>query len=186
MSKICYNCGNENIDEAKFCTKCGKEISERFSSNSLFKFIYYKLKEDIMLNKSSYIMFLKSFVIVCLIIVIGGFITSKIDFNDENTYIVRTNLWAVEAACKEVKSDFYSSYAAIPEVDGELIYQDDQNYVVAVRYQVPEWGVKASCACLIYGYGEDNCFLYGMTNEMTYDYNYKENLEELKALWKLD
>ena len=26
MSKICQNCGTENIDEAKFCRKCGMEI----------------------------------------------------------------------------------------------------------------------------------------------------------------
>jgi len=28
MSKFCVNCGNENLDEAKFCKKCGQKLDD--------------------------------------------------------------------------------------------------------------------------------------------------------------
>ena len=94
--------------------------------------------------------------------------------------------WVVDAAVAEVKSDVYRDYGEIPSLNGRIIYQDKQNYIVAVTYRIPEYSWKASCACRVYGYREDNVSVIGMTSEMPYDYDYRAHLEELKAMWGLD
>ena len=188
MSKYCTNCGNENIDDAKFCVKCGKMIETNQTESIKSKKIYNNkwVKKLLMFILAAY-------VILCVIAVICG-ISDGVKRAEEirtegfnNTVgTIGRNSWAEDLACKEVKSDIYSSYGEIPNLNGELIYQDGQYYVVIVKYDIPNWNWQGSCACLIYGYSEDNCFLYGMTNELSYDYDYRANLEDLKALWKLD
>ena len=94
--------------------------------------------------------------------------------------------WVVDEACTKAKSNVYQSYGEIPRISGQIIYQNQQNYIVAVKYSLPDGGWKASCACHVYGYRESNVVVLGTTNEMSYDYNYKASVEELKALWAID
>ena len=91
--------------------------------------------------------------------------------------------WDEAAACKEVKSIVYKSYGEIPEVSGERLWKDGQNYIVIVKFKIPDIGWEGSYACHIYGYGEDNNFLKDRTRELSYGYKY--DTEELKALWAL-
>lgn len=92
--------------------------------------------------------------------------------------------WVVETAVAEVKSDVYKTYGEIPIVEGRILYNNDQRYVVLAKYRLPEFGWEGSCACYVYGYREGNAFVSGMTNEMAYEYPY--NTEELKALWGIE
>lgn len=110
------------------------------------------------------------FVAICTILYFG----SKMDTS-----------WAIDKACTEVKSDVYQNYGEIPKISGNIIYHEEQKYIVVVKYEIPRLGWKASCACLVYGYREDNCYVTNMTAEMSYNYNYEDNLEQLKALWAL-
>lgn len=183
MSKICYNCGNENIDEAKFCTKCGKIISDKCSEK---KNKYELIKKILIIGLAAYI-------VLCIIAFICGISDSIKEIEDRRTQefndtigAIGRSSWAEDIACKEIKSDIYVDYGYIANVSGELIYQDDHNYVVVVRYEIPNWGWEGSCACLVHGYSVDNCFVNGKTTEMPYEYDYRANLDELKALWKLD
>lgn len=93
--------------------------------------------------------------------------------------------WAIEVACTEVTSAVYNEFGEIPEVSGKLIYHDDADYIVAVNYMVPAWGLEGSRACHVYGYRENNCFVSGMTKDMSYGYDFSPRLNELKAMWAL-
>lgn len=94
--------------------------------------------------------------------------------------------WATDKACAAVKSEVYSQYGEIPRVTGEIVYRKGEHYIVAVKYELPDLGWKASCACLIYGYRKSNCVVSGMTNELPYSCNYDSRVDELKVLWGLD
>lgn len=102
-------------------------------------------------------------------------------------YIPRLSTsWTVDEACNEVKSKVYNEYGVIPQVSGELIYKDRPNYIVVVRYEIPEWDYKASRACVVFGFRKNSGFVKGMTSEMSYNFDYEANLDEIKALWSLN
>lgn len=173
--RICDRCGTALTDNTIFCWKCGKKVSNQ---------VYYRNMNSVEINpeesnnKPQKSVLNKIVLLVCIVVVVIGivkYITPK--FSTE---------WAVDKACAEVKSEVYKDYGEVPRVSGEFIYRDGENYIIAVTYTVPSLDWEASCACLIYGYREDNCHLKRMTNELPHDYDYKDNLEELKALWALE
>ena len=118
--------------------------------------------------------------IILVVLMITIFSACKLFENNENS-----TSWATEKACAEVKSDVYNTYGEIPRVSGNLIYANEPHYIIAVKYELPEFDWKGSAACHIYGYSESNCHLSGMTKEMAYNYDYKAHLDELKAMWAL-
>ena len=91
----------------------------------------------------------------------------------------------VGAACAKVTSTGYSAYGEIPECQGEVIYHDGNDYIVAVRYFFPELDWRTSCACHVKAYDKDLISVVGMTQEYGYDLDYRARLEELRALWEL-
>lgn len=125
-------------------------------------------------NNTSQINFYSIFVLIVALLFVGyKYILPRVDTS-----------WVVDAAVAEVKSDVYSQYGEIPSMSGELIYKNGQDYIVIVKYTLPEWKWKASCACHVYGYRKSNVSVMGMTNELGYDYKY--GTEELKALWGIE
>lgn len=91
----------------------------------------------------------------------------------------------IEAACGKVKSTGYSAYGEIPECQGDVIYHDGDDYIVAVQYVFPELDWRASRACHVKAYEKDLISVVGMTQEYGYDLDYQARLEELRALWEL-
>ena len=92
--------------------------------------------------------------------------------------------WVVDAACTEVKSQVYSDYGEVPSVSGSILYKNGQDYIVIVSYSLREFDWDGKVACHVYGYRKSNCYVTGMTQEMSK--NYKFNTEELKALWGIE
>lgn len=176
MAKYCTKCGAALADGSVFCGKCGAKVSdgENFSTSNSNQ-TKTQTNATAPTRKSVAIKWSSLSLIVLMVIWGIRYFGPKIDTS-----------WAVDKACAEVKSEVYNDYGEIPRVSGELIYKDGQNYIVVVKYEIPGWDWEASCACLVYGYRESNCFVSRMTTEMSYDYNYKASLDELKALWALD
>ena len=172
MSRYCTKCGAALADGSMFCGKCGAKVndSENFSASN-----NTQTNATTPVRKPAAIKWSSLFLIVLVVIWGVRYFGPKVDTS-----------WAVDKACAEVKSEVYNDYGEVPRVSGELIYKDGENYIIVVKYEVPGWKWEASCACLVYGYRESNCFVSRMTTEMSYDYNYKANLDELKALWALD
>lgn len=175
MKKHCVFCGAPLAHDSKFCGNCGNQAV----SNSDFSSLDAAQSADNSGTSSttSTVRIKWSALIAIVVVLFWGIrnIGPKIDRS-----------WAVKEACSEVKSDVYNTYGEIAHVSGDLIYRDGQHHIIAVKYSIPEFDWQASCACLVYGYRESNCSVTRMTNEMSYDYNYKANLEDLKALWALD
>ena len=92
--------------------------------------------------------------------------------------------WVVDVACTEVKSQVYSKYGEIPSVSGNILYENGQDYIVVVSYNLREIDWEGKVACHVYGYRKSNCYVTGMTQEMSK--GYKFNTEELKALWGIN
>ena len=177
MSRYCTKCGAAISEDSRFCGKCGAEVKSSGENVPPPNGSFFPKSTNTSATARKPVAIKWSSLIVVVILVIWGvrYFGSKIDTS-----------WAVDKACAEVKIEVYNDYGEVPRVSGELIYKDEQNYIVAVKYEVPGWDWEASCACLVYGYRESNCFVSRMTTEMSYNYNYKANLDELKALWALD
>lgn len=174
--KYCTRCGASLTDTSIFCGKCGTKAQneDNFSDldNNQTKKQYHTSTTD---RKTGAVKW-SSLILIVLVIIWGvKYLGPQINTS-----------WAVDEACREVKSEVYSDYGEIPQVSGELIYKDGEKHVVVVKYKIPGWSWEASCACLVYGYREGNCDVTKMTTEMPYNYNYKTNLNELKARWSLD
>lgn len=92
--------------------------------------------------------------------------------------------WVVDAACTEVKSQVYSDYGEVPSVSGSILYKNGQDYIVVVSYSLREFDWEGKVACHVYGFRKSNCYVTGMTQEMSK--GYKFNTEELKALWGIE
>ena len=92
--------------------------------------------------------------------------------------------WVVDAACTEVKSQVYSDYGEVPSVSGSILYKNGQDYIVIVSYNLREIDWEGKVACHVYGYRKSNCYVTGMTQELSKGYSF--NTEELKALWGLE
>lgn len=176
MAKYCTKCGATLAEFSVFCGKCGSKVngSNDFSASDNN---HTKTQNNATTTTRNPVTIKWSSLFLIVLVVIWNvrYFGPKIDTS-----------WAVDKACAEVKSEIYNEYREVPQVSGKIVYKDGENYIVAVKYEVPGWKHQASCACLVYGYRESNCSVSRMTTEMSYNYNYKANLNELKALWALD
>ena len=179
MPRFCTQCGQQISDDARFCTNCGHAVADDNAGqvNNISSGTEQKGKSDAQ-RKGASIRLSAVIILVLLIISVIRFCSSAVGTKNDTS-------WAVDAACKKVKSVVYKDYGEIPDVSGKLIYKDGEHYIVAVRYEIPDWW-DGSRACLVYGYEESNCFVEHVTTDMSYDCDYKARLDELKALWALD
>ena len=117
--------------------------------------------------------------IIALLLVVVGIafiIFNRISSKPDTSMIV-------DEARTEVKSEVYQAWGEVPtSLSGKIIYSNDKDYIVVVKYGFDGLDEVGSHACHIHVYGNDAC-LNGMTQELAYDYPY--NVEELKALWAI-
>ena len=122
------------------------------------------------------------YIVVIVVIVAAIFL---INFDRYNISIFNISKdWAVKEACKEVKAQLLEDYGEIATTQGSILYSNDQDYIVVVRYELPELNWKGSVACYVYGYSADNCHVKRITKEMSYDYAYDK--EYMKTFWAID
>lgn len=176
MARYCTQCGKLVPDEAMFCGECGHPIARNTESRETQQPQQNQSSSNTNAIRKKAAPITLSTVICLILLVIWGIkeYAPKIDTS-----------WAVECACTKVKSEVYKDYGEVPEVSGELIYKDEQDYIVVVKYELPEFGWEASVACHVFGFRESNCYVSGMTKEYSYNFDYKDDLDELKALWEL-
>ena len=94
--------------------------------------------------------------------------------------------WAEETACAKIKSVVYNTYGEIPECTAQILAKSGKRrYLVAVRYHLPNLDWRGSHVCLVFGVDADTSYVERMTTELSYDYDYEQHLDELKALWDL-
>ena len=92
--------------------------------------------------------------------------------------------WAVDAACTEVKRQLINSYGDVATVSGGILYENKPDFIVIVKYEIPELKCKGSIACHVYGYRKGNCYVLSTTDEMPYNYKYSREL--MKTLWGIE
>jgi len=172
MRNFCVKCGKLVNDEEKVCPVCGNKLKINGNINKNNSNVS-ECKED-----STIDIYDQIFRIIALILIgallFWRFAIPKIDLS-----------WQVDAACLEVKSEVYDNYNEIPELDGEIIYKNEYDYIVVVRYILKDSGIKGSYACHIWGIREGSSHLSGMTTELPYDYDYSNDIEKLKATFKI-
>ena len=196
MAKFCTQCGAVLEEGSRFCGKCGAEIHDGGIRSPQNGQTPGGAGASAAKNRTPTIVW-AILTSVCTFLILDSFIF-KPDTNPVSGYVSPPAAgkasaaskagtpWAINKACLEVKSDVYQDWSEIPTVSGEQIYHNGANYIVAVKYKLPKSGLGGSCACLVYGYSEDNCFVSHMTTERAYDFDYEAKLEELKALWALE
>ena len=164
MSKVCTKCLLPMPDNSEKCPNCGA---------------FCNTSNPVRSNAQGTLSILKVIVIVVLISI------PMIRMLIYNYGPRMDTSWVVKDTCTEMKSEVYNEYGEIPNISGKIIYENHPDYIVVVKYTLPEWGWEGSRACHVYGYREDICHVSGKTREMPYDYDYVSMLDELKAMWAL-
>ena len=112
--------------------------------------------------------------IIVLIILIGSFFVGGNLFTNESD--------AIESAEKMVNHEVNRYLGLVPErFDSEVIYKDDDDRLIQVRYCLDKSG-DWDGTCCVFTKGD---YAYNCTTIMGAGYDFEENLAETKALFGL-